>query len=60
MKLTAEQDAQLKRAIDRGYHERTDYPPYALTPWDDRNRYREYIFRIIDEQATEPAKEGGQ
>lgn len=40
---------KLKNEIDEGYHEREDYPPYALMPWDDRNRYREYIFKIIDE-----------
>lgn len=41
----------LKRAIYGGYHDRDDYPPYALAPWDDRNRYREYVIRIIDEMA---------
>ena len=39
----------IKRDIDNGYHNRNDYPPYALVSWDDRTRYREYIFKIMDE-----------
>jgi len=43
--------AKIKREIDNGYHNREDYPPYALMSWDDRNRYREYVFRIMNEFA---------
>jgi len=47
--MTKSEAQKLKDMIDRGYHDRQDYPPFALTAWDDRNRYREYVFRIIDE-----------
>ena len=39
----------LKSTIDNAYHIRKDYPPLALMAWDDRNRYRKYIFEIMDE-----------
>lgn len=42
---------KIKREIDNGYHNRDDYPPYALMSWDDRNRYRTYIYKIMDEFA---------
>ena len=42
---------KIKREIDDGYHYRNDYPPYALASWDDRNRYRQYVFKIMDEFA---------
>lgn len=41
----------IKREIDSGYHQRKDYPPYALVSWDDRHHYREYVFKIMDEFA---------
>lgn len=44
---------KLKRDIDNGYHDREDYPPFALAAWDDRNRYRAYVFKIIDELIEE-------
>lgn len=47
--MTKEEAEDLKRKIDRGYHDRDDYPPYAIESWTDRNRYREYVFKIIDE-----------
>lgn len=47
--LTKELVAQVKLRIDRGYHDRTDYPPFALDPITDRGRYREYIFRVLDD-----------
>jgi hypothetical protein len=50
--MTKDEAEEIKRIIDRGYHEREDYPPFALTPWDDRNRYRAYVFKIIDEAAS--------
>lgn len=49
IKITSQ---KLKDVIDRGYHHRKDYPSFALTPWDDRNRYRDYIFKIIDEYTS--------
>lgn len=42
---------KIKREIDNGYHTRGDYPPYALMSWDDRNRYRKYVYQIMDEFA---------
>ena len=47
--MTKDQAENLKNTIDRGYREREDYPPFAIAAWEDRNRYREYVFRIIDE-----------
>ncbi len=55
--MTKKDAEDLKGLIDRGYHDRDDYPPYALISWDDRNRYRDYVFRIIDEKAE--SDEGG-
>lgn len=52
-KMTKEEAQKLKDTIDWGYHNRDDYPPFALTPWDDRNRYREYVFKIIDESVKD-------
>ena len=40
---------EIIREADRGYHNRDDYPPYAIASWDDRNRYRDYILKIIEE-----------
>ncbi len=39
----------IMRELDFGCHEqeRDQYPPFALTPWDDRNRYRDYIRRVL-------------
>lgn len=50
---------KIKKRINDGYYERKigmgegEYPPLALMSWDDRNRYREYIFGIIDEVCKE-------
>lgn len=49
---------EIKHKVDMGYHNRDDYPPFALVSWDDRNKYREYIFRIIDEVCNEKTKGG--
>ena len=35
----------LKRAND-GYHDRDDYPPFALVSWDDRARWNAYLRKI--------------
>ncbi len=42
---------KIKREIDDGYHNRQDYPPYALVSWDDRSCYRRYVYKIMDEFA---------
>lgn len=54
--MTKEEAETLKNLIDRGYNKRKDYPPFALEPWDDRNRYRAYVFTIIDEQVEQEQK----
>ncbi len=38
----------LKKAQD-GYHNRDDYPPYALVSWDDRRRWNRYLEKINEE-----------
>jgi hypothetical protein len=44
-KLTKENVKAIMNLLDDGYHdmESSGYPPYALTSWDDRNRYRKYV-----------------
>ena len=48
------------RTLDSGYRKITNpkdpdqYPPFALTSWDDRNRYRAYVERVL----TRLEKEG--
>ena len=39
----------IMQELDSGYHNMKgdQYPPFALTLWDDRNRYREYISRVL-------------
>lgn len=38
-------EALLKAAND-GYHDRDDYPPFALTSFDDRPRWNDYLRRV--------------
>lgn len=52
--MTKEKDRYFKvieilKELDDGYYdqEKDDYPPFALTPWDDRERYRDYIYRVL-------------
>jgi len=53
---------KIKREIESAYQCRRDYPPYALMPWDDRNRYHDYIFKILDEfiKAEEQPNDQGE
>lgn len=42
------------KTADTGYHNRDDYPPYAVVSWEDRRRWREYMIKInkeLNEQA---------
>ena len=41
--------------LDRGYLEaaRDRYPPFALLAWEDRNRYRQYVERVLTRLAHE-------
>lgn len=46
---------ELKRKIENAYFERCtegpkDYPPLALTGFEDRPRYNAFIMKLIDEQ----------
>lgn len=38
----------LKKAQD-GYHDRKDYPPFALMSWTDRSKWNEYLKKINEE-----------
>ena len=42
----------MKKAHD-GYHDRDDYPPLALMPWDDRPRWTKYLEKIYEELKKE-------
>ena len=53
--MTQKEADLLKEKIRAGYHDRKDYPPFALLSWDDRNRYLEYIGRVIDDFVKEKA-----
>jgi len=48
--MTKDDAEKIKREIDDGYHNQKEsgYPPFALTAWEDRSRYREYVFKVID------------
>ncbi len=41
--------ALIMRELDDGYYDqkRDHYPRYALTPWEDRERYRLYVERVL-------------
>lgn len=47
--MTKEEAQKFKDIIRRASFDRDDYPPYAISPWDDRNRYQAFIFKVIDE-----------
>lgn len=46
----------LNTAMD-GYNNRDDYPPFALTSWDDRNKFIEYLKKINKELKEEVGNE---
>jgi hypothetical protein len=45
-------EAIIQRAND-GYHHRGDYPSFAITPWDDRLRWSDYIKKVAKDVLTE-------
>lgn len=47
-------EAIIQRAA-MGYHDQkaSGYPPYALTPWDDRIRWSNYLKMVIVEVLAE-------
>lgn len=42
---------QILQALDSGYNDRDDYPPFALDLLTDRNRYRDYLIRVLNDLA---------
>ena len=40
---------EVLKIANEGYHERNDYPPYALVSWEDRNKWNKYLEKINDE-----------
>lgn len=56
MAETLSPDQVAARIIERangGYTARDDYPPYAVTPWDDRLRWSAYIEKVAAEVVAE-------
>jgi len=54
---------QLAEAIidkmNDGYHrDPTNYPPFALTPWDDRVRWSTYMKKVAAEVLSEELTAG--
>ena len=45
--ITRDQADAIIHKLDGGYHDRGDYPPYAVMSWDDRKRYREYLINVL-------------
>ena len=46
-----------KKVLDiarEGYHNRDDFPPYALASWDDRIRWTDYLCKIDNELSISP------
>ena len=44
--------AEFKEVMEKaqdGFHDRGDYPPFALMSWDDRNKWNKYLEKINDE-----------
>lgn len=39
----------LLKKLDDGYHNREDYPPFAIDSMTDRNRYRYYVRTVAAE-----------
>lgn len=45
--LTNDQANAILNAIDGGYHNRNDYPPFALDSMTDRARFSQYVSTVI-------------
>ncbi len=48
--------AKVLEAANAGYSNRDDYPPFAMAPWDDRNRWIDYLKKVNDDLDAESAK----
>ena len=46
--LTRDQANYILNAISRGYHDRNDYPPFALDSITDRQRFSSYVQCVVD------------
>lgn len=49
---------KFRRKFENAYHDRCikgqrDYPPYKLTPWEDRAAYHHFVLILIDESIEE-------
>jgi hypothetical protein len=54
MKTPQEMAAAIIQRANDGYHrDAGDYPPFALTPWDDRIRWSGYIEKCAAEVLAE-------
>lgn len=49
--ITADQANRIISAISRGYTERDDYPPFALSSIEDRSRFFQYVDRVVRDLA---------
>lgn len=52
-KVKQETINDLRREIVNAYNTRDDYPPFALTSFEDRPRYHKYILKLLDEMEKE-------
>lgn len=46
-------EAIIKRANDGYHNDPNNYPPFALTPWDDRLRWSDYIKKAAEQVLNE-------
>ena len=51
--LSKDQANHILNAISNGYHNRNDYPPYALSAIEDRSRFSAYVSKVIKDFALE-------
>lgn len=57
MKTPEELAEAIISAANRGYHNREDYPAYAVLPWDDRLLWSDYIQRVATDVLREALSE---
>lgn len=53
--MSARVDAakEILHRIETAYHQRKDYPPFALVSFEDRPRYHLFVVKIIKEYLEE-------
>ena len=47
---------EVLKAANDGYHNRSDYPPFAISVWDDRILWSDYLTKINDELDSKPVE----